>query len=198
MTGLTMTWTSLTRRMGRHRNPLCRRSDLIDAWLVPTVIAAFLALSPLVAAAAGLWVRADTAAAHRAQVWWHQVPAVLLQAAPGPMMSDNGANSWLTWTPARWTTDGRPRVSRVPAAAGSRAGSIVPVWIDRAGKARLPPLTAGQATGRVIEAASIALAGLAVLLAGMAVLGRRVLDWRRLAGWETAWLSVGPQWSRQG
>ena len=47
-------------------------------------------------------------------------------------------------------------------------------------------------------AGALALAVLAVFLAGLALLGRRVLDRRRLAGWEAAWLSVGPQWSRQG
>jgi hypothetical protein len=196
-----MTWTRLRRRRRRrlrlHGNPLCRRSDLIEAWLLPAVIAAFLALGPFVAGAAGLWVRADNAAAHRAQLSWHRVPAVLLRAAPGPMMSDNGANSWLTWTPARWTADGLTRLGRVPAAAGSRAGSTVPVWLDRAGNVRMPPLTASQATEQVINAASIAIVGLAVLLAGTAMLGRRVLDRRRLASWETAWLSVGPQWSRR-
>jgi hypothetical protein len=161
------------------------------------MIAAFLALGPLVAGAAGAWVRADSAAAHHAQMGWHRVPAVLLQAAAGPMMSDNGTNSWVAWTPARWAADGRTRRGKVPAAAGTRAGSTVPAWLDRAGNARMPPLTAGQARNRIINAALFALAGLAVLLAGMALLGRRVLDRRRLAGWETAWLSVGPQWSRQ-
>jgi hypothetical protein len=190
-----MTWTRLARRLGHHRNPLTRRSDLIEVWLVPAAIAAFLALSPLVAGAAGMWVHADNAAAHRAQAAWHRVTAVLLQAAPGPMMSDNGGNSWVAWTAARWTAGGRSQLGRVPAAAGTRAGSTVPVWLDRAGNARLPPLTADQARGRVIEAASVALAGLAILLAGMALLGRWVLDRRRLASWETAWLSVGPQWS---
>jgi hypothetical protein len=193
-----MTWMRLTRRLRRDRNPLRRRSDLIEGWLLPAVIAAFLAASPLVAGAAGLWVRADNAAAKHAQLSWHRVPAVLLEAAPGPAMSDNGANTWVVRTSARWTADGRPRIASVPAPAGTRAGSTVPVWLDRAGNVRMPPLTAAQASDRVVVATLIALAGLAVLLAGMALLARRVLDRRRLAGWETAWLSVGPHWSHQG
>jgi uncharacterized membrane protein YhaH (DUF805 family) len=72
------------------------------------------------------------------------------------------------------------------------------VWLDRAGNVRLPPLTAAQASNRVLVAALTALAGLAVLLAGMALLARWVLDRRRLAAWEAAWLSVGPSWSHQG
>jgi hypothetical protein len=194
----TMRWMRLTRRLGRDGNPLRRRSDQIEGWLLPVAIAVFLAASPLVVGAAGLWAGADNAAAKHAQLSWHRVSAVLLQAAPGPEMSDNGANTWVVWTPARWTAGGRPRIASVPAPAGTWAGSTVPVWLDRAGNVQIPPLTAAQASDHVVVAALIALAGLAVFLAGMALLARWVLDRRRLADWETAWLSVGPQWSHQG
>lgn len=197
MTTPTMRWRRLARRLGCDRNPLRRRSDLIEAWFLPVVIVVFLALGPLVAGATGLWVRADNVAAHRAQLSWHRVTAVLLQASPGPLMSDGGANSWVVWTPARWAVDGRLRFGNVPAAAGTRAGSAVPVWLDRAGKVRVPALTVAQAGDRVVVAASMALAALAVLLAGLALVGRRILDRRRLAGWEAAWQSVGPRWSHQ-
>lgn len=198
MTAPAATWMRLARRLGRDGNPLRRRADVLQGWLLPAVIAAFLILCPLVACAAGLWVRAGNAAARHAQLWWHRVPAVLLQAAAGPVRSGDGARSWLAWTPARWTAAGRPQIGNVPALAGTRAGSTVPVWLDRAGKVRMPPLTAAQASDHVVVAMLIASAGLAVILAAMALLARRVLDRRRLEGWETAWLSVGPQWSRQG
>lgn len=186
----------MTRRLGFDHNPLRRRADVIDAWLLPAVIAVFLALGPLLVAAADTWVHAGNAATQQAERSWHEVPAVLLQAVPGPMVSDNGANTWVTWTPARWTVDGRTRVGRVPAAAGTSAGSTVPVWLNRAGQVQAP-LTAGQVTDLVTLAALIVLAALAVLLGGVALLGRYLLDRRRLAGWETAWLAVGPQWSRR-
>lgn len=197
MTVPTMTWRRLTRRLGRERNPLRRRSDLIEAWIAPVAIAAFLVLGPLVAATTGLWVRADNAATRHAQLSWQQVPAVLLAAAPGPMMSDNGANSWVDWTSARWTAEGQLRIGKVPAAAGTPAGSTVPVWLDRAGNVRLPAMTPAQTERRVIGAASMALAAVAMLLAGLALVSRRVLDRQRLAAWEAAWLVVGPQWCRQ-
>jgi hypothetical protein len=38
---------------------------------------------------------------------------------------------------------------------------------------------------------------LAIVLGGLTLLVRRVLDRRRLARWGAAWLAVGPQWSRQ-
>ena len=71
------------------------------------------------------------------------------------------------------------------------------VWLDSAGKVHLPPLTAAQDRSRVRHAMLLAVAGLAVVLAGLALLGWRILNRRRLAAWETAWLAVGPRWSRQ-
>jgi hypothetical protein len=195
MTTPAMTWRRLTRRPGRDRNPLRRRSDVIEAWLLPVVIIAFLALGPIAGATAGLTARADNAAAHRAQQTWHRADAVLLQAAPGPPMSDGGANTWLVWTPARWTSGGRQRLGEVPAAAGTRAGRTVPVWLDRAGNVQSPPRTAAQDRHHVMVVVSLAVAALAVLLAGLALLARWLLNWRRLAAWEAAWRSVGPQWS---
>ena len=193
----TTTWTRVSRRLGLDHNPLRRRSDLIEAWLLPATIVTFLLLGPLVAGLIGLHVNADNAAAHRAEQSWRQVPAVLLKAAPGPMMSDNGANAWLAWTPARWVTDGRTRTGIVPAPSGTRAGATVRVWVDRAGNVQVPPLTPARAGDRVVVAMAFALAALAVFLACLALVIRAALDRRRLADWEAAWLSVGPQWSRQ-
>jgi hypothetical protein len=192
----TTTWTRVARRLGFDHNPLRRRSDLIDGWLLPAVIAAFVALGPLVAGAAGLWVHADYAATQRAQRSWHEVRAVLLQPVPGPATSGNGSNSWLVWTPARWTADGRPWVGNVPAPAGTSEDAAVPVWLNRAGQVQAPPLTAGGVRDRVVVAVLFALASLAVLLTALAVLARWLLNRSRLAGWEAAWRSVGPQWSR--
>jgi hypothetical protein len=189
-------WKRLTRRLGRDGNPLRRRSDLLDAWLVPVAFVVFLALCPLVLALTGNWTRAANASEQRAQASWHSVQAVLLHAVPGPQQADHGTNSWLTWTPANWTAAGVQRTADVPARSGSAAGSSVTVWLDSAGQVRLPPLTPGAAGARVLEARLTGLAVLAVLLAIMIMLARRVLDRRRLAGWETAWLSVGPTWSR--
>jgi hypothetical protein len=187
----------MTRRLGLDHNPLRRGSDVIEGWLLPATVAVFLILGPLVAGVAGLRVHADNVAAQRAEQSWHRVPAVLLQAVPGPLMSDNGANGWLVWARARWTAGGREHVGSVPAPAGTSAGATVPVWLDRAGNVQAP-LTATDARDRIMIAGALALAALAAVLTGLALLSRRMLDRRRLAGWEAAWLSVGPQWSRQG
>jgi hypothetical protein len=197
MTAPTTLWMRLTRRLGRDGNPLRRRSDLIEAWLAPTAIVVFLALCPLFVVVTGMTVRADYAAAQQAQQSWRPVKAVVLDAVPGPEMSDHGANTWLTWTPATWTVAGHEWIGEVPAPASTRADATVTAWLDRAGNVQLPPLTAAGARERVAYATLIALAALAVLLAVMTAIARRVLDRQRLAGWETAWVSVGPVWSRR-
>ena len=156
------------------------------------------AIGPVLVGAASAWVHDQNAAAQQAERSWHRVTAVLLQAVPGPLMSDNGANTWIMWTPARWTADGRRHVGQVPAAAGSSAGSTVSVWLDRAGNVQAPPLSAVQIRDRVVLAAVVALTALAVFLTAVTLIGRRLLDRRRLAGWAADWLSVGPQWSRRG
>jgi hypothetical protein len=193
----TTMWTRVARRLGFDHNPLRRRWDLVDGWLLPAAIVAFLLLGPLAAAVAGLWAHADNAAVQRADKSWHQVTAVLLDPVPGPLFPDNGANSWLVWSPARWVTGGHPRTGDIPAPAGASAGTTVQVWLNRAGKVQAPPLTAAGARNRILIAVAFTLAGLTVLLTAAAVAARWMLDRKRIASWEAGWLSVGPQWSRQ-
>jgi hypothetical protein len=198
MTATTTLWTKLTRWLGCDGNPLRRRHDRAEAWLLPAAIVVFLALCPLVASVSSLWTRADNAAVRHAALSWVQVPAVLLQAVPGPEQADHGANTWTTWTPASWTFGGRHYTGAVPAAAGTPAGRTVTAYLSRSGQVELPPLTAQQRGARADTATTMTLLVLAVLLAAACAVGRRILDRRRLAGWETAWLAVGPRWSRLG
>src|SRR5579875_567272 len=188
----TTMWAKAIRRLGFDHNPLRRGWDLIDGWLLPAAIIAFLILGPLAATVAGLWAHADNMAIQRADKSWHQVSAVLLKPAPGPLFSDNGANSWLVWSPARWVADGRARTGDVPAPAGASAGTTVRVWVDRAGNAQPPPLTAAGARNRILIAAVFTLAGLTALLTVAALATRWMLDRKRIASWEAGWLSVEP------
>ena len=193
----TTMWMQLGRRLGWDRNPLRRRTDLAAAWLAPVAAAVFLCLCPLAAALAGIWVRADNAAVRQADVSSVPVTAVLLRAAPGPVQPDHGANTWTVPTLARWTMDGRSHTGDVPAAAGARAGSPIPILVSRAGKLHPSPLTPAQVAERVDMAAFLVMAAIAMLLAGLTGLARRALDRRRLAAWESGWLTVGPRWSHR-
>jgi hypothetical protein len=193
----TTAWRRLARRLGRDANPLRRRLDVLDAWLLPAAAVVFLALCPLVAGITGIWLHADNAATQRAQQSWHPVSAVLLRSAAGPEFSDQGANTWTAWEPARWTLGGREHTGSIPVAAGSAAGSKQTVWLDSHGRVQVPPLTPAQLGQTVDTAMLISLVGLAVAVSILTVLARWVLDRRRLAGWEAGWLAVGPSWSHQ-
>jgi len=193
MTTPTTTWTRLTRRLRDDHNPLRRRSDRIEIWLLPAVVAAFLVLGPLVAGLAVGQAHAANAADARAQQAPHPVPALVLAAAPGPMRLHG--TGWLVWSPARGTAGGGPRPGPLPLGAGTPAGRRVQVWLNRSGHVQAPPLTPGLARDRVLFAASLALTALAFALAVAAALSRWGLNRRRLSGWGADWLMVEPQWS---
>jgi hypothetical protein len=196
MTTPTMTWTRLARRLGVDHNPLRRRSDLIDAWLLPVAIALFLVLGPIVAGGAAWFTSAQVTADRQAEQTWHRVPAMLLRAAPGPM-SGGSPHSWTVREPARWVADGTLRTELVPVTAGTRAGSVVPVWLDRAGQPQPLPMTASQVSDRMVVTVSAALAALTVLLTGLVLVIRWRLNRRRLSSWASDWDLVEPQWSHR-
>ena len=193
MTTPTTTWTRLTRRLRDDHNPLRRRSDRIEVWLLPAVVAAFLVLGPLVAGLAIGQAHAANAADARAQQALHPVPGVVLAAAPGPMR--HHGTGWLAWTAARWTAGGVTHTGQIPVGAGTSAGSRVQVWLNGAGHVQAPPLTPGLARDRVLVAASLALTALAFALAVAAALSRWGLNRRRLSGWAADWLMVERRWS---
>ncbi len=163
--------------------------------MLPAAIAAFLALCPLVVMVTGILVRADNAATERAESSWHQVDAVLLQAAAAPAQLGDVR---VSLAPARWTLGGRQLTGVVAAPNGAPAGSHVMALLDRAGNVELSRLTTAEASQRIVDATLLGFAVLAALLTVALLLARRCLDRFRLASWETAWLAVGPAWSRPG
>ena len=134
MAAAAKTWRRLARRFGGDGNPLRRWSDVMEGWLVPVAVALFVALCPVAVALTGLWVGSHNAAAQRAQAAAHPVRAILLDSAAGPQYQDHGANTWVVWTPARWSANGHTQTGAVPAEAGMHAGSTMTVWVDRAGR----------------------------------------------------------------
>jgi hypothetical protein len=187
----------LTRRLAMDGNPLRRRCDLIEAWLAPAGIALFVVLCPVLFLVFGVLIRADNAAVARAEQSWQPVTATLLRSVPGPAFPDNGANTWTTWTAARWTYHGQTHTGAVPATSGANAGSTETIWLNHAGHVQLPPMSASQVEGWISGDTLLAIGALALLLFVAVWLTRRVLDRRRIASWELDWLIVEPRWSRQ-
>jgi hypothetical protein len=112
-------------------------------------------------------------------------------AAPG---EPYGAAN-LAHVPARWTTpDGAVRTGSVTVAAGTPAGATATVWTSAQGVPTGPPLNTAQISRQAVLAGLTAVLGLALLLAVSAIVIRRLLNRRRMAGWDAEWSATGPHW----
>ena len=178
----------LARGLRLDRNPLRRGSDRAETAMLGVLLAAFLAGAPFAAHAAGSWTYATSIReAQVQQATLRQVPATLLQAAPSNI--SNEAN-------ARWKApDGQVRTGQIFAPSGAPAGSTVMVWVNQAGQLTDSPLQHSQVTGRANLARVLAVIALAGMLLILGLVGRWVLDRRRLAAWDTDWLATEPRWS---
>ena len=143
-----------------------RRADQTENAVFGALMAAFMGVSPFVANVAGRWADASLSRAAQAQrATLRQVPATLLQAAPGHRHDAREVPD----TPAQWRSpDGLLRTGRVSAPAGAETGSRVEVWIDQAGDVAVPPMEQAEIARRVELAQGLAAAGFA---AGLGTIG---------------------------
>ena len=177
-------------------SPLRREIDRFEAGIFAGLLAVFLIGAPLLAIAAGRWEHSAAAAERRAQQSVHLVTAVLLQDVPDIAAGDG---TWDAGALARWTApDGKSRTGDILDIAGAPAGSRVQIWVDWSGRQTYPPLTRRGVRTRVITAAALAPAALAITLLTVALCLRWLLNRRRLAGWGAAWADTGPRWTRHG
>jgi hypothetical protein len=189
------------RRQGRvwwwrlRRNPLRRRSYLVEAWLV--VATGILA----VAAAFGAGVLTAHAVEHdldalRAER--HAVSAVATEDAQRTIGAE-GTDADKAWAHVRWTAaDGATRTGVARVGSATKAGSTAQVWLDAKGNLVPEPATADEAEfqGAVLGSASALAAGVAVILLGG--LARARLDLRRQDQWDIEWALIDPQGRRTG
>lgn len=183
-------------RLGLDGNPLRRRIDKISVLSMAGLLAVFLAVAPVASVAVAHAVARAATAEEHGQRTWRQVPAVLEQAATAPPGEYYGGYG--SWTLARWRTPaGRPMAGMIAAPAGAALGSRVPIWITGSGRWAGIPLTRASAQVRVVLAVVATTIMLAMALFWIAIVVWRWLDWRRIAGWEASWNTVGPQWTRE-
>ncbi|MFI2435887.1 hypothetical protein [Streptomyces sp. NPDC018693] len=175
-------------------NPLRRRSDRVEAWIV--LVAWFLALAGglLTGVAAGTAAR-DSLDARRAVA--HPVTAVLTENAPKSPPA-TGVGDGLVWAQVSWTdSDGVTHTGRAKVEPGVETGDRATVWTDGSGRLVAEPVTALAAELQLaLMGTFTALAtGTGVLLT--AQLARRRLDRHRMRAWEAEWAQVGPRWRRK-
>jgi hypothetical protein len=184
-----------------RRNPLRRRTDLVEAWL-GVLTAVLFCLAPVV----GWWagqsvdrtlqgvVRAQRAA--RTLVTATVVPAGApsTAASKAAAVDDGRRGDILRWT----GPDGSAHSKKVSADLEVWRSSGVRLWTDRHGELVPAPLDGATAATHAV------LAGIAVGAAtgGMVLIFRSVLVWRltirRMAFWEREWARAGQDWGHAG
>ncbi|MFF9585441.1 hypothetical protein [Streptomyces achromogenes] len=179
-----------------RRNPLRRRADVVEAWVV---LGAFL-LTVLAGVLAGL--AAAGAVEHGlARERALRRPTVARVVTPVPAKSaareDRASAGERAWTQVRWTAvDGSAHTGRIRVRSGSGPGTPVTVWTDPRGRLVDRPTTASEAALRAtLIGLLVGVSAAAVpCVAGLAVRGR--LERRRMRAWDTEWARLGPQWGR--
>ncbi|MET9394056.1 hypothetical protein ABZY20_27220 [Streptomyces sp. NPDC006624] len=178
-----------------RRNPLKRRADRIEAWVVLGVWT-LTALAGLLAGTSVSRSVEDGLARERAE--WRPAVAHLAERAPGTPSADGRAShAEPVWAEATWTAgDGSAHSGQLRVPAGSAAGTPVTVWTDPGGRQVTRPVTASQARVRAVLIGGVAgLSAAAVpLLAGRALRSR--LECHRIDQWEAEWSRFGPMWGR--
>ncbi|WP_369227331.1 hypothetical protein AB5J52_43405 [Streptomyces sp. R39] len=178
-----------------RRNPLKRRADTMEAWVLLGTWLLTLLAGVLAGLAANRSVEDGLA---RERVEWHPVVARVLDRAPGPAHpKSQSADGERVWTRVGWTVaDGSAHTGQARVAAGSKAGTPVTVWTDPQGHLVTRPATASEARFRATLIGGLTgLSAAAVpLVAGLAARGR--LERRRMDRWDAEWARLGPQWGR--
>ncbi|MFE6409495.1 hypothetical protein ACFVOR_21495 [Streptomyces sp. NPDC057837] len=178
-----------------RRNPLKRRADRIEAWVVLGVWTLTLLTGTLAGTTVSRSVE-DGLARERAE--WRPVVGRLAERAPGTPAGTGGASrADRVWARANWTAaDGSAHSGQLRVPAGSAAGTPVTVWTDREGRQVTRPVTAAQARVRAGLVGTAAGLGAAAVpfVAGRAVRDR--LERRRIDQWDVEWSRFGPMWGR--
>ncbi|GHA15685.1 hypothetical protein AB0B37_15260 [Streptomyces olivaceoviridis] len=181
-----------------RRNPLCRRTDLVQAWIGLGLLLAALAATP-----AAMVLVGDAAHRHYARTARHQAAtrhhttAILLQDArrhPEP----GSAEARKTRYPAevRFTdAHGHTRTATAEVRPALAKGSAVRVWVGTDGTLTDPPLSPSEIRSRAMGSALIATLGVHVTAAAAYGAACRVIQRRNLAAWDTAWARTAPRWT---
>ncbi|MFJ2238076.1 hypothetical protein [Streptomyces sp. NPDC087859] len=171
-------------------NPLRRRVDVLEAWLV-LAVCVLIAVGGTLAGAVTALAADGVFARQRAERT--AVDAVLLADTPAAASS-----SYRTRAEVRWIGhDGSVRTGTTLVGSGKSAGARVTLWTNTQGAlVTAPPSREDAAVEAVLlgTGAALAVTGLVVGAWGVT---RRCLDRRRIGEWDSEWDLVGPQWGHK-
>ncbi|CAL9353051.1 hypothetical protein SUDANB58_00503 [Streptomyces sp. enrichment culture] len=188
-----------------RRNPLCRTTDLVEAWVALAALLLMLLSAPVTGLLVGGAAQRALQEAVREQHASRQpVTATVVRELDRTSLDidpETGAAAGLrSRVLADWTApDGTERRGVVMTALGDpRPGDRFRVWTDRQGRAAARPLDPAAATTHAVLAGF----GAALVAAGGVETARRLIVWRmvrrRYARLDQAWNRVGPDWGRTG
>ncbi|MFC8520584.1 hypothetical protein [Streptomyces sp. NPDC057257] len=179
-----------------RRNPLKRRADAVEAWVVLGAWVVTVLAGVLAGLAATQSVEHGLA---RERVEWRRVEARLTEKAPGTAAKQSTTSSGdRVWGKVRWIApNGSSHTGQVRVHPGSAAGTAVSVWTDPQGRLVTRPATVSQAHLR----ASLIGCLVGVSAAAVPFVGGRVLcgrmERRRIDQWDTEWARFDPLWGRK-
>ncbi|WP_030953337.1 hypothetical protein [Streptomyces sp. NRRL S-481] len=188
-----------------RRNPLCRATDLAEAWVALAALVLILLAAPvagsLVGNAAQDALQRSVREQHEAR---HKVTATVVRKLDrSPLDADPEVSTGRdvrSRVLADWTApDGTAHQGPVLASLKDpRQGDRFPIWTDRHGRMVTRPLDPATAWTHAVLAGL----GAALLAVGLVEGGRRLIVWRmvrrRYARWDQAWDKAGPDWGRTG
>ncbi|WAZ19513.1 hypothetical protein STRCI_000569 [Streptomyces cinnabarinus] len=182
-------------RLWRWRsNPLRRREDIVEAWIVLAVWVAVLVggtLAGLVTAHAAEQVFAQQRGDR------HATKAVLLADVPKAANSVGPASGHAV-AEVRWTADdGTARTDETLVARGQKAGAEIVVWLDGRGALAIEPMSRTEAAVESAALGSAAALAFTGVVFGVGTVARWRLDRRRVARWGPEWEVVEPEWRRK-
>jgi hypothetical protein len=184
------------RRFTLGSGPIKRRSDRVQLVARVVVVLSFLLAPPLaVAVATGASAHLQAVAdAETAEL--SRTSAVLLENAP--TLADGNDFSVLvlaSWVlPAGTPGQSESREGVVFARQGTPAGTVIPLWLDRAGHPTRAPMDHADISAMTTLIAAVALIGLPLATWALYVVLCLMLDARRDRRWEQDWAAVEPEW----
>lgn len=181
-----------------RRNPLRRRSDLVQGWIGLALLLTASAAVPAAAVVVGdaAHDRCTRTARQQAQTR-HETTATLLENArrhPEPGSAEARRTRYPTQV--RFTdAEGRPRTATTDVPPSLSKGSTLRVWVGTDGQLTDPPLTPDQIRTRTRGWAIIAALAVSTTTATAYGVTARVVQRRNLAAWDRAWADTAPRWT---
>ncbi|MEU1376209.1 hypothetical protein ABZ442_21495 [Streptomyces triculaminicus] len=184
-----------------RRNPLRRRSDVLEAWAGVAAVVLVLMMGPVAGWVTGTAAHQALRATVREQhLHRHLVTATAVRAVPATDdagLEARAGREGYHHVVARWPgPDGRERTGTVAARQTAVPGKRFPLWTDDLGRVSARPLDDATAAVHAVLAGTGAAAATAALVEGL----RRLVLWRlarrRFAQWDRAWERAGHTWGR--